>query len=568
MVALALLVITALSAVLPHASGAAAASPTFVATFHSIGIYWSPSGGSASNACNVRYRTAGSFSWREDLPLWYDSRNGEYRGSLVHLQPGTTYEIELSLRNTGTTAVGTASTWSEDFPIARVIQLPTMSDQTLRITQSGTPDGYVLYTPMPGQQAIIDVANRYDHNVEVNASYVIIRGLTLTGASRHGVRIYPPSHHVVVEECDISGWGRSGVDRDSAVYVYESGEANPSRTTVHNVVVQRNRMHDPRYGSNDWRSGHPEGPQAVKFLSARGNHVIRCNEVYSTNGNHFNDAFSGWQNRSYVGFPHAESDIYGNRISHCWDDGIEAEGGNRNVRIWGNYIDRTCVKIAIASTSSGPIYIWRNVANVAECSPGEYRGAFLKSGGEDQYCGGKIYVFHNTILQPSGWGCSDGRTDSGGFMSHLESRTNILHVSSDTKDSIKEFSTHPKPDLNDFDYDLYNGQVIVDGDLDLGSDRIHERNGIRAKPVYNPRNGAGEFYLDSSSPGYDAGVRLPNFSDGFTGAAPDMGAHEAGTAAMEFGVDAYRRSPTDPTPTATAGARAYQLHLPVVLKGG
>jgi hypothetical protein len=33
---------------------------------------------------------------------------------------------------------------------------------------------------------------------------------------------------------------------------------------------------------------------------------------------------------------------------------------------------------------------------------------------------------------------------------------------------------------------------------------------------------------------------LPNFNDGFTGSAPDMGAHENGIPALEFGVEAYR----------------------------
>jgi hypothetical protein len=33
-------------------------------------------------------------------------------------------------------------------------------------------------------------------------------------------------------------------------------------------------------------------------------------------------------------------------MSHGWDDGIEAEGANENVRIWGNYIDKTAIGIA------------------------------------------------------------------------------------------------------------------------------------------------------------------------------------------------------------------------------
>jgi hypothetical protein len=45
------------------------------------------------------------------------------------------------------------------------------------------------------------------------------------------------------------------------------------------------------------------------------------------------------------------------------------------------------------------------------------------------------------------------------------------------------------------------------------------------------------YQLSPTSPGYDAGVRLPNFNDDFQGAGPDMGAHEAGSPAMKFGVN-------------------------------
>jgi len=48
------------------------------------------------------------------------------------------------------------------------------------------------------------------------------------------------------------------------------------------------------------------------------------------------------------------------------------------------------------------------------------------------------------------------------------------------------------------------------------------------------------YQLDSSSPGCDAGVVIPNFNDDYQGAAPDVGAHEAGSPRMEFGVDAHR----------------------------
>ncbi len=43
----------------------------------------------------------------------------DYRGSIVDLTPGTTYEIQLTLTGTTTTARLTGRTWSEVFPVGR-----------------------------------------------------------------------------------------------------------------------------------------------------------------------------------------------------------------------------------------------------------------------------------------------------------------------------------------------------------------------------------------------------------------------------------------------------------------
>src|SRR5690242_12584787 len=115
-----------------------------VVTFHSIGLTWDPDGGSAANACEAQYRAMGETAWREAEPLWFDARReSEYRGSLVHLRPGTTYEIRPTLAD-GTTQTTTATTWSETFPIARTIDVGSR-DTAFVATESGTEDGYVLY---------------------------------------------------------------------------------------------------------------------------------------------------------------------------------------------------------------------------------------------------------------------------------------------------------------------------------------------------------------------------------------------------------------------------------------
>jgi hypothetical protein len=109
-------------------------------------------------------------------------------------------------------------------------------------------------------------------------------------------------------------------------------------------------------------------------------------------------------NFSAIGMPHADTDIYGNKISECWDDAIEAEGGNRNVRIWGNYMDRTMVGVATTVTHVGPVYIFRNVHNRSRYSSlvstdNDDAGPFGKSGTRGSDGNGRRYVFHNTTLQ-------------------------------------------------------------------------------------------------------------------------------------------------------------------------
>jgi len=521
--------------------------PSTVSTFHCIGVYWSPQDGSSDNICQVHYRSEGSTGWKEALPLWYDDRGiygyggsdfpypRQYRGSIVNLEPGTTYKIELRLLNTGTTETFTASTWSEDFPIAKTVYLPAgTTNQALDITESGSPDGYILYTYPEGETSTINVNNQEDSCIYVSASYIIIRGLTLREASVHGIRILNNVHDVVIEECDISGWGRLqdgewGHDLDAAVY---SNSPNIER-----IIVQRNKLHHPRADTNSRKepartipinSIASKGPCAIVFTprdERSGHYVIRYNEIYSDDDHYFKDGMGDWFNNSYHGFPVRDTDIYGNYIERCWSHGIQSEGANCNVRIWGNYITRTPHKIATRSVTVGPIYVWRNVLDISRAGPApehNYGWPAFKAGNFGSWSHGKYYMFHNTILQPPppDTGSSSGITSgSGNTLGNMFTRNNILHISNDGDNSI-------------FDYDLYNGYI----DARPGS----ERNGIHGVPIYDRNNGDGEFALDSSSPGYDAGEVIPNFNDNYNGAAPDIGAFEAGSPPMVFGVNAYQ----------------------------
>jgi len=487
-----------------------------VPTFESVGLYWTPGSNPGSAGCQIQYKAADESTWRQGLALWYDSRNSECRGSVVHLKPGTDYEIQLGLPGQPMSRGIVTKTWSEQFPIARTVHV--QPGQTLNITQGGSADGYVLYTPAPGTSGILDAQNGQDHSVRISAPYVIVRGFTLRGARMDAVRMYPGARDVVIERNDISNWGRSrsgnlGVDGDSAVRAICSSSFQLERT-----VVQDNNIHEPRYGSNSWSSGHPMGPQGITYSGCGANHVFRYNRITSVSGKYYNDIIGGGTNFSNIGFPFADTDIYGNYLANAFDDGIEAEGGNRNVRVWGNYIDDTYIGVASTVTQTGPLFVFRNVTGRT--------GTFGKNGEAGGYGGGRRYFFHNTILQNGGGASAGIKGNTGQPLTNSVTRNNVLHLSNAGGMAIGVIGGS----ANDFDYDLSNGNMAPYSGA--------QRNGIVGTPLYASGSGSGAsgmYHLAPSSRGYDRGARIPNFNDAFSGAAPDMGAHEAGAPQMRFG---------------------------------
>jgi len=521
---------------------AEAAEPLAVPTFECVGLYWKPASGASENVCSVQYRAEGESAWKDALPLWFDptdhpgnpEHSMEYRGSVVNLKPATDYEFKLRLAKDGTEKIVKSTTWNDDFPVARTVTLKPDMPQPIVITEGGSKEtGYVVYTAEPG--AVFDGKGEAEDNIQVNASFVILRGLTLKNAKINGIEL-GDVQDVVVENCDISGWGRIssdgfGENLDAAVF---------SRSKVlERIVVQNNQLHHPRSNSNSWteerskgakKSSHPIGPQGISFLGSQGRLVIRGNKIYSDPQHKFNDGMGEVKNFSYAGFPNRDSDVYNNEISNVYDDGAEMEGADMNVRVWGNRFDDVYGAVGCATSSLGPIYIFRNVLNSARKGPKEdadsNKGAYLvKLGNEDPNWGkGSIFVFHNTMLQPpprfglpetTGGNAGLLATSDKKYQINITSRNNIFFLRDETHPAVKDAFKDP---TNSYDYDLYFGRIAAaDG---------QEKNGIAGKPQFDTST-PGIYPLMPGTPGVDAGVRLPNFNDDFTGKAPDIGAFES-----------------------------------------
>ncbi len=422
------------------------------------------------------------------------------------------------------------------------------------ITESGTPGAYHLITVPENSKSILNLKNVSENGIIVDADYVIIRGVEIRNPSIHGIRIRKGRHDIVIEQCHITFWGRIGGPRtygnidggsDSGIYAEEG---------TGNLTIQRNLIEDPRGASNDWETGHPNGPQGITIIQSNGGNVIRYNDIVSTEDHGFNDAIGGGSNFSLIGNVNCNSDIYGNLIRSVWDDAIESEGANMNVRIWGNYAHKFFNGIATACTSKGPLYIFRNVLGESRTGHSNTAGgAYIKTGERNEFGGGRKYVFHNTALQPGGV--------FHAFTSHVNpnciTRNNIFDVPG------RLATDNEKEPESDYDYDYFSGTV---------RGTAQEKNGIRFnvtpsgtklfissyKLEFYPRStinsikwGAQPYEFGErkvnitdpvvwiQNPLIDSGAIIPGFNDNYTGKGPDIGAFETGTPPLEFGRRAY-----------------------------
>ena len=535
-----------------------------VSTFHNISVYWSPSGGSSAKQVLVEYKKTDTNQWYDALAMKFNPIAGvginpktgkrydkaDYRGSIVNLKPNTSYDIRLTIEGTATNTTLQASTWNEEFPIGETIQPGNLTSRLSYGSLKGTANGYIL---IDGTGKTIDIQDGSPQCIRlIDSEYIIIRGFTLKNANESAIRLFN-SHHIVIEDCDMNSWGQEDVAGTGFGKGYQAGVYAGS-DDAYSCVIQRNKIHHPKWDTNSWAelhdpaddpnnnsNYHPDGPQGIALGQCNiGNNVIRYNEIWSDKDHYFNDILGMWSNASYAGFPGPDSDIYGNYLANCFDDGIESEGSNANVRIWNNYIEDVFLGIGNAATSIGPLYVWRNITGRADSMPnsvyGQY-GGFLKMGFANSidWMTGHMYIFNNTILQANNHGTGGLGTSEGSnrYIKHCVTKNNIFHVRDEVENSIAVRSSGNID--NNYDYDLTN-HPFPNGQEQHGINGVPTYAG--GSPSFNFNTKSGNFFLASTSLGYDDGVEIPNFTNYYIGAAPDMGAHEHGTDAIVYGVEA------------------------------
>ena len=124
-------------------SQAQSENPYAVATFECIGIYYKVDS-DPSRECEVSFREAGASQWNDSLPLWFDRRDMEHRGSIVGLTPDTEYEILVSCG--GEPKRLKVRTRSDAFKVGKTTYLKAgVLSEPIHIREPGRPEAFTTF---------------------------------------------------------------------------------------------------------------------------------------------------------------------------------------------------------------------------------------------------------------------------------------------------------------------------------------------------------------------------------------------------------------------------------------
>jgi hypothetical protein len=354
-------------------------------TIHSIGIEWDIRGDTNHNAtCAVQYRKMGEEAWKAAMPLVridadtqskYANSDRAYNmlaGSIFFLDPGTTYEVELDLADPdggSTTETVELTTWEmPHFP---------KGGKTWHVAPgngggAGTADDPFRGIPLahiaaqPGDIVRLHAGNYGDVNIDKVGEPG--KPIVWTAAGDGEVvfhRLTVKSYHWIdgiAFRRDISPEALAS----GASYKYA---LNAAWDETSGVYVTRCVFRDYVYSillapdGADWYIadndiiGHKDGPGEQydeSWKTGEGvelHHSSNCVVAY----NRIQKVADG------ISYPTRNCDIYGNDIFDTSDDGIEADYGYANVRMWNNRIyDMANYTLSFQPQFCGPWYFFRN----------------------------------------------------------------------------------------------------------------------------------------------------------------------------------------------------------------
>jgi hypothetical protein len=434
------------------------------------------------------------------------------------------------------------------------LSLGTVFDGTYYLTASGTADRPIVIRGAGDGEAIFDGDGAQNLFNLMAANYNYFEGLTIRNtnvAFLLGIKDIAGSSGFTLKHSKVYNVGRA---------IQDDWSGSKNYYIADNSFVGR---HDPdkmmSWIGAIWEKfpGFPElltSEYAVKVYGQ--GHVVAHNYLA-----HWHDAIDVATYGNPDGSPNpipdrlpVSIDIYGNDIFNMGDNCIESDGGAHNIRVFRN----RCFNVASQALSAqpmygGPVYFYQNLVYNAPAS-GSLKFVATPAG---------VLVYNNTFI---------GGVNARGPASNVHFRNNLI-VSQEEADPVFAVGTYTNYSTSDynafrlnpgkagaFEWNTPIAGVVADyksapivhryTSLKEYSDASgNEKHSIlvdydtfvnvtmpdKTDPqrLYKP-DGL-DFRLKSGSAAIDAGVELPNLTDGFTGKAPDIGAYESGRPLPQYG---------------------------------
>ena len=426
-------------------------------------------------------------------------------------------------------------------------------DGTYRLRQGGTREKPIAIVAAGDGEVIFDGNGNHVLFDVMAADYLYFEGITIRNTEvgiQAGYKDLAGAEGLVVKNSRFEQVGRG---------IYTDWSGSKDFYIADNVFI--GKSHPDRlegWIGRTWQ-GTPGFPTpviselAIKVYGS--GHVITHNYVAN-----FHD---GIDHATY-GAPDGNPDIIRERmpvsiditnidITNVDDNCIETDGAMHNVRVLRNRcFNQAHRALSVQPGFSGPVYFIRNVVYHAPES-GATKFTANSAG---------ILVYHNTFTT---------EVLPMGPVGNLHYRNNLIlgQGAAEAIFGMETFTAYSSSDYNGFmvkpDADISfswtapaAGKLVEYGELEKGeyaslaqysaatsqdSHSVLVDYGIFAnvpapgrdnpQRLYDPA--AVDFSLKAGSAAVDAGVRLPNINDGFSGSAPDLGAYERGQPLPHYG---------------------------------
>lgn len=526
----------------------------------------------------VRYSTDGAV-WADAHPLYrivpaYSSTpaavSAAFAGVIVDLQPGTQYEVEVTVSDGVNSTVQTLLHTTRALPAAA-------GSATIAITAGSTAAQIqsAINGASPGD--VVEFANAtysLSTPVQINVSGTEAQPIYIRGASRAGVTLSAASgeafylvgaSHLVIENMTIQGSGSDSGTAASSVGIKSWNGAAADRITIRNVTMtgvdravtlpalaQQALVYDCAFtGNNLWNTTFLESNITWNddgvMLAGSGNCAFN-NDIAG-----FGDSFSVNDGATNVG-----CHFYRNRVSFTCDDGFEADYAVRNITFYDNRIQNSMTFVSCDPLYAGPLFVFRNVSINTGRAP--YKLNDTQAG---------MFFYNNTVVRQLGYGSGDTWPwvqFNNGALRNWGYRNNILVCKGDAGGKLLAIEASGNDPI-DFTHNAWYPDGAIWWSISGGSfaslatakagigataavfgaaTKRHENDLISEADPFATDVTLGATYdvqvtteyepaLDAASTLKAAGVAIAGITDGYSGAAPDIGAVIAGRSAPVVG---------------------------------